>query len=85
MWQELELEKFVTHEVPFLEINKGFEYMIPGDNLQCITRKDAFNLIKMIEHLRVYIIEAIKRSLIIETDWLAAGLFGVKSCFTWPV
>ena len=31
------------------------------------------------------VIEAIKRSLIIETDWLAAGLFGVKSCFTWPV
>ncbi|RVW32760.1 Alcohol dehydrogenase 1 [Vitis vinifera] len=27
---ELEVEKFITHEVPFAEINKAFEYMLSG-------------------------------------------------------
>ncbi|XP_065616882.1 alcohol dehydrogenase 1-like [Quercus suber] len=31
--KELELEKFITHEVPFSEINKAFEYMLKGDGL----------------------------------------------------
>nr|POF00723.1 alcohol dehydrogenase 1 [Quercus suber] len=39
--KELELEKFITHEVPFLEINKAFEYMLKGDGLRCIIRMDA--------------------------------------------
>ncbi|KAK7838100.1 alcohol dehydrogenase 1 [Quercus suber] len=38
---KLELEKFITHEVPFLEINKAFEYMLKGDGLRCIIRMDA--------------------------------------------
>ncbi|OMO62574.1 Alcohol dehydrogenase superfamily, zinc-type [Corchorus capsularis] len=28
MNKELELEKFITHEVPFSEINKAFDYML---------------------------------------------------------
>ena len=40
MWQELELEKFITHEVSFSEINKAFEYMLRGDGLRCIIRMD---------------------------------------------
>ncbi|KAK0603756.1 hypothetical protein LWI29_008326 [Acer saccharum] len=39
--KELELEKFITHEVPFPEINKAFEYMLQGDGLRCIIRMDA--------------------------------------------
>lgn len=38
--QELELEKFITHEIPFSEINKAFEYMLKGDGLRCIIRMD---------------------------------------------
>jgi hypothetical protein len=41
MWQELELEKFITHEVPFSEINKAFEYMLSGAGLRCIIRMGA--------------------------------------------
>ncbi|KAI8535706.1 hypothetical protein RHMOL_Rhmol10G0194500 [Rhododendron molle] len=40
MSKELELEKFITHEVPFAEINKAFEYMLKGDGLRCIIRMD---------------------------------------------
>lgn len=44
MWwycfQELELEKFITHEVGFSEINKAFEYMLKGEGLRCIIRMD---------------------------------------------
>ncbi|TQE06948.1 hypothetical protein C1H46_007477 [Malus baccata] len=36
MNKELELEKFITHEVPFSEINKAFEYMLKGEGLRCI-------------------------------------------------
>ncbi|GAV61473.1 LOW QUALITY PROTEIN: ADH_zinc_N domain-containing protein/ADH_N domain-containing protein [Cephalotus follicularis] len=41
MNKELELEKFITHEVSFSEINKAFEYMLQGDGLRCIIRMDA--------------------------------------------
>nr|XP_023920025.1 alcohol dehydrogenase-like isoform X1 [Quercus suber] len=41
MNKELELEKFITHEVSFSEINKAFEYMLRGDGLRCIIRMDA--------------------------------------------
>ncbi|KAJ4831504.1 hypothetical protein Tsubulata_004736 [Turnera subulata] len=41
MNKELELEKFITHEVPFSEINKAFEYMLQGAGLRCIIRMDA--------------------------------------------
>ncbi|RVW85325.1 Alcohol dehydrogenase 1 [Vitis vinifera] len=40
MNKELEVEKFITHEVPFAEINKAFEYMLQGDGLRCIIRMD---------------------------------------------
>ncbi|XP_009360723.2 alcohol dehydrogenase [Pyrus x bretschneideri] len=36
MNKELELEKFITHEVPFSEINKAFEYMLKGEGLRCL-------------------------------------------------
>ncbi|KAL9313843.1 hypothetical protein ACSQ67_019295 [Phaseolus vulgaris] len=41
MNKELELEKFITHEVPFSEINKAFEYMLKGEGLRCIIRMTA--------------------------------------------
>ncbi|KAI5587646.1 hypothetical protein BDE02_05G047900 [Populus trichocarpa] len=41
MNKELELEKFITHEVPFSEINKAFEYMLSGASLRCIIRMDS--------------------------------------------
>ncbi|KAM7256412.1 hypothetical protein ACFE04_012153 [Oxalis oulophora] len=34
----MELEKFITHEIPFEEINKAFEYMLKGESLRCIIR-----------------------------------------------
>lgn len=40
MVQELELEKFITHEVSFSEINKAFDYMLQGDSLRCVIRMD---------------------------------------------
>ncbi|KAK3032441.1 hypothetical protein RJ639_037168 [Escallonia herrerae] len=40
MNKELELEKFITHEVPFAEINKAFDYMLKGEGLRCIIRMD---------------------------------------------
>ncbi|XP_042495065.1 uncharacterized protein LOC122074299 [Macadamia integrifolia] len=36
MNKELELEKFITHEVQFSEINKAFDYMLKGEGLRCI-------------------------------------------------
>ncbi|WOH12384.1 hypothetical protein DCAR_0831887 [Daucus carota subsp. sativus] len=38
MNKELELEKFITHEVPFAEINKAFDLMLKGEGLRCIIR-----------------------------------------------
>ncbi|CAA7396682.1 unnamed protein product [Spirodela intermedia] len=40
MVQELELEKFVTHEVPFSEINKAFDLMFRGEGLRCLVRME---------------------------------------------
>ncbi|KAL8215633.1 hypothetical protein R6Q57_022470 [Mikania cordata] len=41
MNKELELEKFITHEVPFSDINKAFDLMLKGEGLRCIIRMDA--------------------------------------------
>ncbi|MBA0555738.1 hypothetical protein Godav_003784 [Gossypium davidsonii] len=41
MNKELELDKFITHSVPFSEINKAFEYMLAGEGLRCMIRMDA--------------------------------------------
>ncbi|KAI3974607.1 hypothetical protein MKX01_000119 [Papaver californicum] len=38
MNKELELEKFITHEVPFADINKAFDLMLKGEGLRCIIR-----------------------------------------------
>ncbi|KAG1331212.1 alcohol dehydrogenase 1 [Cocos nucifera] len=40
MNKELELEKFITHSVPFSEINKAFDYMLKGESLRCIIHMD---------------------------------------------
>ncbi|WOG91363.1 hypothetical protein DCAR_0310612 [Daucus carota subsp. sativus] len=40
MNKELELEKFITHEVPFAEINKAFDLMLKGEGLRCIIRME---------------------------------------------
>ncbi|XLV01670.1 hypothetical protein S245_016007, partial [Arachis hypogaea] len=37
---ELELEKFITHTVPFPEINKPFNLMLKGESIKCIIRMD---------------------------------------------
>ncbi|KAL6271242.1 hypothetical protein ACE6H2_028153 [Prunus campanulata] len=36
MNKELEVEKFITHPVPFSEINRAFDYMVKGEGLRCI-------------------------------------------------
>ncbi|XP_021898609.1 alcohol dehydrogenase class-P [Carica papaya] len=36
MNKELELEKFITHNIAFSEINKAFDYMLKGESLRCI-------------------------------------------------
>lgn len=41
MNKELELEKFITHHVPFSDINKAFELMKKGEGLRCIIHMDA--------------------------------------------
>ncbi|KAL0360323.1 UNVERIFIED_CONTAM: Alcohol dehydrogenase 2 [Sesamum radiatum] len=40
MKKELEVEKFITHEVTFAEINKAFELMLKGEGLRCIIRME---------------------------------------------
>ncbi|KAL3845449.1 hypothetical protein ACJIZ3_002852 [Penstemon smallii] len=40
MNKELEVEKFITHEVPFAEINKAFELMLKGEGLRCIIKME---------------------------------------------
>ncbi len=40
MNKELDLEKFVTHSVPFSEINKAFEYMLKGEGIRCLIRME---------------------------------------------
>ncbi|KAI4374197.1 hypothetical protein MLD38_012216 [Melastoma candidum] len=41
MNKELELEKFITHDVSFSDINKAFEIMLKGEGLRCLIRMDA--------------------------------------------
>ncbi|CAN6458552.1 unnamed protein product [Victoria cruziana] len=36
MKKELELEKFITHHLPFSEINKAFDLMLSGQGIRCI-------------------------------------------------
>ncbi|CAN6475796.1 unnamed protein product [Victoria cruziana] len=36
MRKEVELEKFVTHRVPFSEINKAFDLMLSGQGIRCV-------------------------------------------------
>ncbi|KAM3238227.1 Alcohol dehydrogenase 1 [Capsicum annuum] len=36
MNKELELEKFITQQVPFTEINKAFDLMLKGESLRCM-------------------------------------------------
>jgi len=36
----LEVDKFITHEVPFSEINKSFDLMLKGESIRCIIRMD---------------------------------------------
>ncbi|XP_051139923.1 alcohol dehydrogenase-like 7 [Andrographis paniculata] len=38
--KELELEKFVTHEVSFGDINKAFELLLEGQSLRCVIWTD---------------------------------------------
>ena len=38
--QELEVEKFITHSVPFAEINKAFDLMAKGEGIRCIIRME---------------------------------------------
>ncbi|KAB1220918.1 alcohol dehydrogenase, partial [Morella rubra] len=38
MNKELEVEKFITHQVEFSDINKAFDYMLKGESLRCVIR-----------------------------------------------
>ncbi|XP_047091736.1 alcohol dehydrogenase 1-like [Lolium rigidum] len=40
MTKELEVEKFITHSVPFSEINKAFDLMAKGEGIRCIIRME---------------------------------------------
>ncbi|CAN6458565.1 unnamed protein product [Victoria cruziana] len=40
MKKELELEKFITHHVPFSEINKAFDLMLSGQGIRCVMTMD---------------------------------------------
>ncbi|KAE8665775.1 Detected protein of unknown function [Hibiscus syriacus] len=39
--KELELDKFITHPIPFGEINKACDYMLAAESLRCVVRMDA--------------------------------------------
>ena len=39
-FQELELDKFATHEVKFEDINKAFELLLEGKSVRCIIWMD---------------------------------------------
>nr|BDC53322.1 alcohol dehydrogenase 1 [Dianthus caryophyllus]BDC53326.1 alcohol dehydrogenase 1 [Dianthus caryophyllus] len=41
MNKEMELDKFITHEISFKDINKAFEMMARGEGIRCIIRMDA--------------------------------------------
>ncbi|KAK3028874.1 hypothetical protein RJ639_038559 [Escallonia herrerae] len=38
MNKELQVEKFITHQVSFWEINKAFDYMLKAEGLCCLIR-----------------------------------------------
>ncbi|KAF2296598.1 hypothetical protein GH714_000464 [Hevea brasiliensis] len=38
MNKEIELEKFITHSVPFSEINTAFDLMLKGEGIRCLIR-----------------------------------------------
>jgi len=38
--QELELEKLITHSVPFSEINTAFDLMLKGEGIRCLIRME---------------------------------------------
>jgi alcohol dehydrogenase class-P len=40
MKNEMELDKFITHSVPFSEINKAFDLMLSGQGIRCVMRMD---------------------------------------------
>ncbi|CAO2141459.1 unnamed protein product [Urochloa humidicola] len=40
MKKELVVEKFITHSVPFAEINKAFDLMAKGEGIRCIIRME---------------------------------------------
>ena len=40
MKKELEVEKFITHSVPFSDINKAFDLMLKGEGIRCIIRME---------------------------------------------
>ncbi|XP_051123812.1 alcohol dehydrogenase 3-like [Andrographis paniculata] len=40
MKKELQVEKFITHQVSFSEINKAFDLMLKGEGLRCIIRME---------------------------------------------
>ncbi|BBH08789.1 alcohol dehydrogenase 1 [Prunus dulcis] len=40
MNKELEVDKFITHSVPFAEINKAFDLMLSGQSIRCIIRME---------------------------------------------
>lgn len=40
MKKELEVEKFITHSVPFSEINTAFDLMHKGEGIRCIIRME---------------------------------------------
>ncbi|KAH9614189.1 hypothetical protein KSS87_017898 [Heliosperma pusillum] len=41
MNKEMELDKFITHEITFKDINKAFDLMAKGEGIRCIIRMDA--------------------------------------------
>ncbi|KAG8633265.1 hypothetical protein MANES_18G087000v8 [Manihot esculenta] len=40
MNKEIELEKFITHSVPFSDINTAFDLMLKGEGIRCLIRME---------------------------------------------
>nr|P10847.1 RecName: Full=Alcohol dehydrogenase 2 [Hordeum vulgare]CAA31230.1 alcohol dehydrogenase [Hordeum vulgare subsp. vulgare] len=40
MRKELELDKFITHSLPFSQINTAFDLMLRGEGLRCVIRSE---------------------------------------------
>ncbi|KAF3777842.1 Alcohol dehydrogenase 1 [Nymphaea thermarum] len=41
MKKELELDKFITHQISFSEINKAFDLMLSGQGIRCVMTMDS--------------------------------------------